>query len=75
MKLFSDQIRAAIRASRVTMYRLALEAGVRDSSLSRFMSSDSGLSTHTLDRISKVLRLEVTMKGPRKKLLREHGVK
>ena len=67
----SDQIRSAIRRSGISRYRLAVEADVDQASLSRFMAG-SGITTTTLDAIAKVLRFVVTMKGPRKALLRKH---
>jgi len=70
---FSDQIRGAIRASGLSGYRIAKEAGVPESSLSRFMSGATGLSTGTLDKIADVLRLEVVVRGPRKSLVRKYG--
>ena len=60
---FSNQVRRAIRDCGLTRYRLAQEAGVEQASLSRFMAG-SGVTTTTLDAVAKVLRLEVTMKGP-----------
>jgi len=65
---FSAQIRAAIRRSGITRYRLAQESGVDEASLSRFMSG-SGITTTTLDAMAKVLRLSVEMKGPTKAAL------
>ena len=65
---FSDQIRRAIRDCGLTRYRLAQEAEVEQASLSRFMAG-SGVTTTTLDAIAKVLRLEVTMKGPTKAVM------
>ena len=70
--MFSDQIRRAIRDCDLTRYRLAQESGVEEASLSRFMKG-SGITTTTLDAIARVLRLEVTMKGPTKALLKKHG--
>ena len=64
----SDQVRKAIRQSGLSRYRLALESGVDEASLSRFMAG-SGITTTTLDAIAKVLRLEVTMKGPTKAVM------
>lgn len=69
---FSDQIRRAIRDCGLSRYRIAEEAGVEQASLSRFMAG-SGITTTTLDAIARVLRLEVTMKGPTKALLKKHG--
>lgn len=69
---FSDQIRRAIRRSGLTRYRLAVEAGVEQASLSRFLAG-AGVTTKTLDAIAQVLRLEVTMKGPRKALIQKYN--
>jgi len=69
---FSDQIRRAIRDCGLSRYRLAQEAGVEQASLSRFMAG-SGVTTTTLDALAKVLRLQITMKGPTKALLKKHG--
>jgi len=68
----TDQIRRAIRDCGLTRYRLAQESGVEEASLSRFMAG-SGITTTTLDALAGVLRLQVTMKGPTKALLKKHG--
>ena len=69
---FSDQIRTAIRRSGLSRYRLAIESGVDEASLTRFLQG-TGVTTTTIDALSKVLHLEVSMKGPRKTLIRRHG--
>jgi transcriptional regulator with XRE-family HTH domain len=58
-KTFSDQIRDAIESSCVTRYVLAGQAGIAESALSRFMSGKQGMSLSTLDKIAKVLGLQV----------------
>ena len=68
---FSDQIRRAVRSCGLTRYRIAQEAGIEQASLSRFMAG-AGVTTKTLDAVARVLRLEVTMKGPTKALLKKH---
>ena len=68
---FSDQIRRAIRRSGLTRYRLAVEADVDQASLSRFLAG-AAVTTKTLDAIAQVLRLEATMKGPRKALIQKY---
>lgn len=65
---FSDQVRHAVRVCGLTRYRIALESEVEQGTLSRFMAG-SGVTTTTLDAIAKVLRLEVTMKGPTKAVM------
>ncbi len=69
---FSDQIRAAVRRSGVSRYRLSHEAGVDAASLCRFLQGD-GLTTTTLDALARVLRLSVEVKGPRAALLKRYG--
>ena len=64
----STQVRRAIRDCGLTRYRIAQESGVEQGTLARFMAG-SGVTTTTLDAIAKVLRLEVTMKGPTKAVL------
>ena len=68
---FSDQLRRAIRTCGLSRYRISMESGVPQASLSRFMRSQHGLSTESLDKIAEVLRLEVVSKGPRQKLLKK----
>ena len=67
----SDQIRKAIRTCGLTNYRLAQESGIEQASLSRFLAG-SGVTTATLDAVARVLRLDITMKGPTKALLNKH---
>lgn len=70
-KTMSDQVRDAIDASGLSRYRIAKEADVPESSLSRFMAGE-GIGSETLDRIAELLRLELRMRGPRADLLRKH---
>lgn len=71
---FTDEIKEAIESSGLSRYRLSLESGVAQSVLSRFMSGTRGLSTDTLDRLAKVLRMSVVSKGPTKAVLaRQEG--
>ena len=58
----SDQIRAAIESSGLTMYRIAQETGIHKSALSRFMSGERGLSTTALDILGEFLGLEIVVK-------------
>lgn len=71
---FSDQLRSAIRDSKLTQYRIAEEAGVHRALLWRFMRGETGLTTTTLDALARVLRLRLDAQGPRASLLRKHGV-
>ena len=65
---FSNQIRRAILDSGLSRYRIALESGVEEASLCRFMQG-GGVTTTTLDAVGKVLRLSVGSKGPSKQVL------
>ena len=68
---FSDSIKKAIDSCGLTRYRIAAEAGVPPSSISRFMSGQFALTTDTLDKIAPVIGLEVRCRGARKELLRK----
>ena len=54
---FSDQLRRAIRASKLTQYRIAEEADIHRALLWRFMRGETGITTTTLDAPARVLRL------------------
>jgi transcriptional regulator with XRE-family HTH domain len=58
-KTLLGQVRAAITASDLTMYRIAKESGVDPASLSRFMSGERGLSVESLELLAIVLRLRI----------------
>jgi transcriptional regulator with XRE-family HTH domain len=64
---FSDQIRQAVDASGKSRYRLCKEIGVDQSTLSRFMSGERGLTTPVLDRLADALGLEIVTRPPTKK--------
>jgi len=57
---FSDEIKRAIRASGLTVYRLAKLSGVDKSVISRFLSGKMGMHTENLDKVAAVLGLRVT---------------
>jgi hypothetical protein len=57
----TDQIRAAIDASPLTPYRIALDAEIDHSQLSKFRSGRGGLSLNALDRLGKVLGLTIVV--------------
>lgn len=66
----SKTIRTAISNSGLSRYRICLECGVEESTLSRFMSGSSAITTDTLDKLAAVLRLRIVCDGPRAELLR-----
>ena len=59
MKL-SDQIRRAVDASGKSRYRISKELGVAESTMSRFMSGQGGLSMENLDALADLLDLSIT---------------
>ena len=61
----SDQFRRAVDASGMTRYRIAKELGIAESTMSRFMSGDRGLSLEYLDRLAELLDLKLVL--PRRK--------
>jgi transcriptional regulator with XRE-family HTH domain len=64
----SDEIRQAVDASGLSRYRISKELGIAESTMSRFMSGQGGLSMEYLDRLAELLDLHLaTRKPPRKK--------
>jgi len=66
MATILDEIRAAIRDSDKTCYRIAKDTGISESQLSLFMNGKRRLSVETLERLAAYLGLEVTLR-PKKK--------
>jgi transcriptional regulator with XRE-family HTH domain len=58
---FTDQLRRAVKGCGLTRYRIAKEIGVSESLLSRFMSSESGLSFAVLDRLAELIGIGVVL--------------
>jgi transcriptional regulator with XRE-family HTH domain len=73
MRAFSDQIRDAIRASSLTCYALAKQAGIAESALSRFLSGKQSMSLATLDKIAETLGLQVVVGVPEARKRRGPG--
>lgn len=59
---FTDEIRAAVDASGLSRYRIALTIGIDHSTMSRFMSGGM-LGRENLDALAKLLDLHVS-RGP-----------
>jgi len=59
-KKLSDQIRHIIETCGVSRYRIAKETGISEPTLSRFMSSERGLTTTALDILADFLDLNIT---------------
>jgi hypothetical protein len=56
----TDQIRDAVKASKLTHYRLCKETGIDPASMSRFMSRQRrGLSMEALDALAAMLKLRI----------------
>ena len=62
----SDQIRAAIASSGLTRYEISKQTGIQQSNLSRFVSGQTALSTTTVDKLGKLLGLQIVVKKKRK---------
>jgi DNA-binding phage protein len=55
----TDQLKAAIKASGLTHYRIAKDAGLKATSVDRFMSGQRGLNIDTAAKICAALNLEL----------------
>jgi transcriptional regulator with XRE-family HTH domain len=64
---FSDQIRAAVDAAGMSRYRICVEIGISQATMSRFMTGRGGLSMEVLDRLAELLGLHVTAKRRKRK--------
>jgi predicted transcriptional regulator len=56
---FSDELRSAVDASGMSRYRIAQLLGIAESTLSRFMSGERGLTMKCLDALAQLLDLHV----------------
>ena len=56
---FSDELRRAVDACGLSRYRIAKTLGIAESTLSRFMSGERGLTMKCLDRLAELLDLHV----------------
>jgi plasmid maintenance system antidote protein VapI len=65
---FSDELRRAVDACGLSRYRLCKELSIAESTLSRFMSGERGLTMKCLDRLAALLDLHLAAgKRPNKK--------
>lgn len=62
-----DKIRAAIKASGATRYRIAKDLDISQAQLSRLMSGERGLSIEALERLAEYLGLEIILRPKRRK--------
>lgn len=66
-KSFSDELRSLIETSGMTRYELAKLSGVQQSALGRFMRSERGLTTDSVDRLAEALGLELRRRSATKR--------
>lgn len=58
----TDQIRDAVKASKLSHYRLCKETGIDKASMSKFMSGQrSGLSMDALNKLADLLKLRIVV--------------
>lgn len=62
-----DAIREAIESSGKTRYRIAKEAGIAQSQLSRLMSGETGLSVESVEKLAGHLGLEIIIRPKRRR--------
>jgi hypothetical protein len=55
----SDELRGAVDACERSRYRLCKDLGIAESTLSRFMSGERGLTLKCLDRLAALLDLHL----------------
>ena len=65
-RLLTEQLRAAVKSADKTRYRLSLETGIDQGSLSRFVHRKAGLTLETAGRLADALGLELKPKHPAK---------
>lgn len=65
---FSDELRGAVDGCGLSRYRLSKKLEIAESTLSRFISGERGLTMNCLDRLAALLDLHVVAgKQPKKK--------
>jgi transcriptional regulator with XRE-family HTH domain len=61
-----NEIKQAIEASGKTRYRIAQEAGIAQSQLSRVMRGEARLSVDNIERLAEFLDLEIIIRPRRR---------
>jgi transcriptional regulator with XRE-family HTH domain len=56
----SAQLRQAVEDSGLSRYRISKELGLAESTMSRFMSGQGGLSMEYIDALAELLDLNIT---------------
>jgi DNA-binding phage protein len=62
-RVITNSLKAVIRKSGLTHYRIAKDAGFKPEQLDRFMSGDRDIMLATADRIAKFFGLELRERG------------
>jgi transcriptional regulator with XRE-family HTH domain len=63
----SDQIRRAVDTCGLSRYRISKVMGVAESTMSRFMSGQGGLSMENLDALAELIGLDIATGRRQKK--------
>ena len=66
-KQLLDQVRTAVANSGLTLYEIAKRTGIAQSSLSRFMRAERGLSIESLEMLAPVIGLSIVVTGTQRK--------
>jgi transcriptional regulator with XRE-family HTH domain len=61
----TDQVRRHVLNCGQSCYAIAKATGIDESTLSRFLSGERGISAKALDRLGEYLQFEVVMRGPK----------
>ena len=56
---WNDEIRRAVKASGLSLYRLSLDSGVGIGPVQRFMAGVHGLTVNSAEKIGRVVGLEL----------------
>jgi len=59
----TQQLKKAIRQSRLSRYVISKRTGIEQSALSRFMSGERGLTLESAEAICELLKLELCRKA------------
>jgi transcriptional regulator with XRE-family HTH domain len=63
-KTLTDQIRDAVKASKLTQYRICKETGIGPASMSKFLSGErQGLSMNAINKLAALLKLKIVSDG------------
>ncbi len=61
-KSLSDEIREAVAASGMSRYAIAKALGIAESTMSRFVHGQNGLSMEYLDRLAELLGMHIVVR-------------